>query len=537
MKFKKYIFFLSNLLYITSSLFCISNINQESDYYTAEPEILTSEKKINIQKRKTKITIRANIQDAEVYLNGQYEGNTDLTINNLPEGRYHLRVEKDGYKPRRFVINVRAGEEEFYYIELKKLFGIVTFESSVKDCSIYVDGSKIYEESVKLAEGEHSVKIEKFGYKTQQKNIYVFRNTHQVVSFDLKLADFYLTSFKTNKKSFNPNLPGASGTIKFSFYVSTYGSGLLTIYDEFLNEICSIKIDHFNTWNQIINWNGKNSSGHSIPNGKYIAIIKSANFSETINFYVDNSIKLPKTSITASGTGLGVLPTATIYPEDSTILEISGGPVFSTEETLFSVPLSVSIGLTPFSWLEITGKTGFFAATEGSPCFLNGAVKSIFKYKNDSFNINYGFLLRAGGSEDIYWEPFGADTGNGFGGGILIGLETNKFFLGASSEIVWGSVKKVESTTDCIIRNGISTQLKTKNINLGLFISNNSSFGHSTELKDTRNKNNLFRAFEGGIDISIQPFSSQFLFSIKESCLIFNEIKYFKSEIGFRIIL
>ena len=49
MKFKKYIFFLSNLLYITSSLFCISNINQESDYYTAEPEILTSEKKINIQ--------------------------------------------------------------------------------------------------------------------------------------------------------------------------------------------------------------------------------------------------------------------------------------------------------------------------------------------------------------------------------------------------------------------------------------------------------------------------------------------------------
>ena len=33
---------------------------------------------------------------------------------------------------------------------------------------------KIYEESVKLAEGEHSVKIEKFGYKTQQKNIYVF---------------------------------------------------------------------------------------------------------------------------------------------------------------------------------------------------------------------------------------------------------------------------------------------------------------------------------------------------------------------------
>jgi len=40
-------------------------------------------------------TIKTNVSDAYVYLNGNFQGKTPITILNLAEGRYQLRIEKE----------------------------------------------------------------------------------------------------------------------------------------------------------------------------------------------------------------------------------------------------------------------------------------------------------------------------------------------------------------------------------------------------------------------------------------------------------
>ena len=107
-----------------------------------EPQILKSEKIQIIKNNRTKITIRSNVNNAAVFLNGQFEGNTDLTINDLPAGRYSLRLEKQGYEPKRYIINVRGGQEETFYVELTKYEGYVTFNSTPENCQISVEDRK-----------------------------------------------------------------------------------------------------------------------------------------------------------------------------------------------------------------------------------------------------------------------------------------------------------------------------------------------------------------------------------------------------------
>ena len=66
------------------------------------------------------ITIRANVRKVAVYLNGNYEGNTTLTLRNLVRGQYHLHLEKSGYHSADYMIAVTQGCAQTYFIALEK---------------------------------------------------------------------------------------------------------------------------------------------------------------------------------------------------------------------------------------------------------------------------------------------------------------------------------------------------------------------------------------------------------------------------------
>lgn len=55
---------------------------------------LKSERKGAIATDATKITIKTNVPNSEIFINGNFEGYSTLTITNLPEGKYNLKVEK-----------------------------------------------------------------------------------------------------------------------------------------------------------------------------------------------------------------------------------------------------------------------------------------------------------------------------------------------------------------------------------------------------------------------------------------------------------
>ena len=66
--------------------------------------LLKSERKSAIASEATKITIKTNVPNSEIFINGNFEGYSTLTLTNLPEGKYNLKVEKKGYRPKRYRI-------------------------------------------------------------------------------------------------------------------------------------------------------------------------------------------------------------------------------------------------------------------------------------------------------------------------------------------------------------------------------------------------------------------------------------------------
>ena len=58
------------------------------------------------------LTVTSEPADAQVYLNGEYRGDTPLKLAELPPGRYHLRLEKINYTPVTEQVELEDGSEK-----------------------------------------------------------------------------------------------------------------------------------------------------------------------------------------------------------------------------------------------------------------------------------------------------------------------------------------------------------------------------------------------------------------------------------------
>lgn len=64
------------------------------------------------------ITIRTNTPKVRIFLNGEFQGNSELTIEALSEGRYYLSAQKKGFDGADFFIDARRGRHDSFYIHL-----------------------------------------------------------------------------------------------------------------------------------------------------------------------------------------------------------------------------------------------------------------------------------------------------------------------------------------------------------------------------------------------------------------------------------
>ena len=537
-----YSFFLFNL-YSQESSFSIEEMPalEESSVSGGEFNLLEAKKFSLTDTGRTKITVKSNVSDAAVYLNGQLEGNTTLIINDLPEGRYNLKVEKSGWETKRCRIQVRKGQEAVYYIELEKYRGQVSFYSEPQDTQLYIDGQKISEQTVFLQEGSHTLEAKKFGFKTQTADFYVYRHSYQLIRIKLAEAPFEISNLRVNRTSFNPALPGTPGKIKFYFSVTNKGSADFKILDSSKNEVLDCSLPDFNFWEQSVTWDGKTSSG-ICSDGTYTAVISSGDKSLSINFNIDSSIRLPWTSVTSSGSGTGTLPQALHYPKDTLNLGFSSGAFLTDKEnTFYGSPVNFHLLYSLSEHAELTLKAGTLIKKENSSANFNTALKFTFENKGEAVDFNWGFLLRAGGASNRPYPPYGADNGSGAGGGIVLGLKGNAFYTGLSSEFVFApsTYNTADSNYDKVWKNGISFTLSADNFSAGLFAALHSSFGTTGLSEDDRKDSSadFTRAVEGGIDLHFFPFSYPLFFNLKSSLQIINCRKYFKTEAGMYILL
>ncbi|MCR4821982.1 MAG: PEGA domain-containing protein [Treponema sp.] len=68
---------------------------------------------------KSKIIFKSSVKNCSVYLNGNLQGRTSLTLTNLVDGFYLLRLEKSGYLPQENFIYAEHGKNKTFYIEMQ----------------------------------------------------------------------------------------------------------------------------------------------------------------------------------------------------------------------------------------------------------------------------------------------------------------------------------------------------------------------------------------------------------------------------------
>ena len=92
--------------------------SESGDAFAIIPE-LEAEESSDIASGRTRAVFKTNVRSAAIYLNGNLQGRSQLTLNNLIEGYYLLRVEKDGYNFKENFIYVENAKSKSFYIELE----------------------------------------------------------------------------------------------------------------------------------------------------------------------------------------------------------------------------------------------------------------------------------------------------------------------------------------------------------------------------------------------------------------------------------
>ncbi|MBA3392166.1 MAG: PEGA domain-containing protein [Deltaproteobacteria bacterium] len=151
------------------------------------------------------IVVEADVQDAEVYVDGnKHPDNTPSVISNVIEGVHVIEVKKAPGPPWRQTVTVVANQQTKVRAELAPLLhggvGVIRVLSDAPGARANIDGIDMGPVPVDIKDvkaGEHIVQVKASGFKTGEKKVTVTAGGSQVVKFDL-----------------NPEVAADQGTIK-----------------------------------------------------------------------------------------------------------------------------------------------------------------------------------------------------------------------------------------------------------------------------------------------------------------------------------
>jgi len=504
------------------------SVNDSAYSHTAKPE-----KSSSLPSRNTKVYIRTNVSGAKVFLNGIYQGTSNITISDLREGLYNLKIEKDGYRTEHLKIQVSAGKQNDYYVELKQWTGLVTFSVQPSKATIKVDSDTVYHSTVELSEGRHTVTARLFGYETLEDEIWIERHRHIYADIVLTPAAFKVSDFKAAKASFNPGLPSSMGKCNFDFYVTNNGSCSIQIADEAGSVVRNARYDEFSTWKQAFAWDGRNESGFIVPDGVYTATLTSGETVLQAGVTVDSSIQYSMAFPGPEGLSVGGMGTALMNPADTLALYTYGGIDFTNKTDVFyGAPFAAGFDYAIYSWLSAGAYCGWFPK-RGPDTFIAGcSLKLAGKVKTESGALDFAGFIKACGNESDLYEPCGFDNDRGVGLGFAGGYESKSLYAGILSEFIFNSIQDDDLyDMDYMWKNGITVQLRGNRFAAGLYGTMCSVFGE---------KNYWNRSAECGLDITVQPGYLPAFINLRSGILYFSDCDnkmYSRTRIGFEYLL
>lgn len=494
-----------------------SSIVQDKSEHSAVPEQKTPEQ---VLESKTSVIIRANVPKADVFVNGVYQGETDLEISNLRQGVYIVEVKKPGYTSERFSVTAKGNYALNYYIRLKKLSGTISILDVPEGASVFIDDNQTELVHTEAEPGFHKVFVKKFGYENFYSDIEVFDGEITKVEVFMNPVDFKLSDFSVEKTSFNPEYKGHAGKCQIQFYVSADGDAKVQIESEDGKVVYEYEWKHFSTWFNAFSWDGKDSAGNMLEDGIYTVKLVSSKLSEPLyrEIKIDRTIRFPLMSIGKNGASIGSLPVVFAENQEFLMPYLNAAPVLSSDSGFYCADISFGLLANAYGHFELSVGGSVFAGRENLSVVpaMNINLKAYSSLEiSDSFDFCYGAIVRYGAASNYLYEPLGTDRGFGLGFGGLCGIESDLIYAGFSSQFAFGTNNGDLRDSQNVWKNGITFSFKPfQNLCLNTWFGLHSAFGDVYE---------WFRCTDFGLEACFMPVYSVIQFNAQtEVSLIFN---------------
>jgi hypothetical protein len=214
-------------------------------------------------------------EDAQVFLDERFYGQTPLLLPDFPFGHYFVKLFKNGYEPLSFWMDYSDSHWAF--------FNTLVLQTGELDLRITPPAAVIRSASQTLhpgpndlPPGKYTLTASAFGYRT--KSVEALVTAGRIVAVDLALdkVEFGFSSLGFNRASFNPRRAGPASGVTLHFTVNGPGSGSLAVTDQAGREVARLGELVFSSPDQVVQWNGRTASGDLSDDGLYTFVLRGA---------------------------------------------------------------------------------------------------------------------------------------------------------------------------------------------------------------------------------------------------------------------
>jgi len=141
------------------------------------------------------IYVQSSPAGAAIYLNGNFQGYSPMTLSDLSPATYTMKATLSGYSPDTSLVNVYTGQTATYYPVLQlspqpRQTGSVYITSTPSSASVYIDGSYYGKTpmTVSLYPGSHQVVLKLAGYNDYSTSVWVNAGQSQSLPISMSTA-------------------------------------------------------------------------------------------------------------------------------------------------------------------------------------------------------------------------------------------------------------------------------------------------------------------------------------------------------------
>jgi hypothetical protein len=302
------------------------------------------------------LVVESDRKATAVYLDYFRRGSAPLTLESLSPGPHLLVLRSEGYYDLSLQLNLAPNTRTTITAYLELITGYLSVEAEPSWAELIIDGDSYGQGILLLPAGLRSVRVQAFGYKSQDFSVFIPEKLMATLRASLERAPFEVESYALSAERFNPRNSGLKGSVRLGFRVSAPGRAEAKIFAADGQALREWKLGPFSDWEQALSWDGRDAAGHILPDGEYRLVLQARPEpgTDTLQDVYDyeRALRIDSTLVVTPSGRYGALPGSVLSPDAFTVpdssLSVSIGAVFSgqgAEESYAGVRGGVELSL------------------------------------------------------------------------------------------------------------------------------------------------------------------------------------------------